>query len=306
MLTSDEIRRVDKYSPASSTSRIGSYLWSWVSPTKPLVRLPGGGGGGGGGVRFVLVELVAAAAHELAATLQQHAAQAGGADVFTLEQLAELSGRPAQDVLLLAEHLRLEGHTPLTEAFPSPASGARVDGGILLGGGGGGGGGGSSASTASASTRVFKFGSKDATPVDHSRALLAAAIRSLRLHATNKEAYIAARENEARRLLKDKRKPLALMQLQMKRREKPHTHTLARMPRHLSTARRSCSPSLVSAMCSGCVQQLHALHSQVDNLDLVLSHLEQSESQQQFLACITKANQTLKQAQRSAEAECTK
>lgn len=240
MLTADEIRRVDRWAPAKSAvaARVGSYLWSWVSPTKPLVRMPAG--------RFACVDSVRDAARQLATALS-----AADTDVFTLEQLTALSGRSAADVQLLAEQLRLEGVHPLVEAFPAPAgSGARLD------------------VPAAAATRVFKFGAKEATAADHSRAVLAQAVRTLRVQAAAKEADAAARDKEARRLLVEKRRPLALIQLQMKKRA---------------------------------TDQVHALHSQLDNLDLLLTHLEQSVSQQQFLQCITEANRTLKQVQRQVD-----
>jgi hypothetical protein len=244
MLQSDTIRRVDRWnaSAASSSSstrsspvaRVGAYLWSWVSPSKkPLQRLPAG--------RYALVSAVAAEAAHFASVLAKQ-----DTDVFTLEQLVALSGhRTVADVLLLAEQLRLDGTHPLVEALPSAAE---------------------QQPPGTHAVRVFRFGVSEATAADHTRGVLSATLRSLRSRADAKEIAARACEAEARRLLLQKRRHLALGQLQMKQR---------------------------------CVKALDGLHAQMDNIDALLTALEQADSQKQFLHCITAANQALKQAQTS-------
>jgi hypothetical protein len=243
MLQSDIIRRVDRWSASALSSsstrsspvaRVGAYLWSWVSPSKkPLQRLPAG--------RYALVGAVAAEAAHFASVLAKQ-----DTDVFTLEQLVALSGhRTVADVLLLAEQLRLDGTHPLVEALPSAAE---------------------QQPHGTHPVRVFRFGVSEATAADHTRGVLSATLRSLRSRADAKEIAARACEAEARRLLLQKRRHLALGQLQMKQR---------------------------------CVKALDGLHAQMDNIDALLTALEQADSQKQFLHCITAANQALKQAQTS-------
>jgi len=117
--------------------------------------------------------------------------------------------------------------------------------------------------------RVFKFGAAahgplSVTAADHTRGVLGATLRSLRARCDAKEAAARACEAEARRLLLLKRRSLALVQLQMKRR---------------------------------CLAALDGLHAQMDNIDTLLAALEQADTQKQFMHCITQANQALKQAQ---------
>ena len=242
LLQSDQIRRADKYAAPASTSgvkgagaKMAGLLWSWVSPSKPLTRLPGANTG----ARFVLVELVAQAARDLSATLASQST-----DVFTLDDLVALSCRQASDVLLLIEHLRTAGMNPqLIEALP--------------------------AKEAPSDVRVWKFAAPTSAPptsIDHQRALMSSAIRTLKSQAALKEEYIAARDKEARRLLVAKRRPLALLQLRMK---------------------------------SRAIASLHSLHAQLDNLDLVSSHLEQAVTSSQCARALTKASRELQAVQRT-------
>jgi hypothetical protein len=256
LLSSEEIRPVTAYSQpqqhaASSgvkaaVGKVGGFLWSFVSPSKAsTTKLPAG--------RYVMVEQVERAAEEVIERLEDEAPQ----DVWTLEELQKMSGRPQADLLLLIYHLQSSptATNRLYEAFPAPAEDDLC-----------------ASASATTRVRVFKLASSpDAvSSIDHARAMLRGLIVQLRGKAREKEDYADEREREARRLLQQKRRPLALIQLQMKKR---------------------------------CLTQLHALHSQLDNLDVLLTHLEQSISQAEFLACMRSAQQTLRQVRTSVSVE---
>jgi hypothetical protein len=185
MLQNDEIRKADSYAaPKKAGNKLANYMWSWLSPTKPLTRLPAG--------RYVLVSDVEAGATELANKIS-----ASPTDVFTLEQLCALATRPPADVLLMLQHLQQSGSLEWAEAHPS-AGGPQLIQPPL---------------------RVFKFGASTASATDHSRATLQFALGKLRAHAQQTEALIAEKEAEAKKFLLRKQRQLALLQLQTKKSE---------------------------------------------------------------------------------------
>lgn len=251
LLASDQIRSVDQYSLPSACSsssaasnsstslvtnagRFGRYLLSFVSPRKKLTKFPTG--------RFVLVEQVEAAANELIQRLKLEEV-----DVFTMERLMELSQRTKSDLIIILSHIMQSSSPSIVECEPAPVE-TTLD---------------SPSSSSNFSRRVFKLGSAS-SQVDHSRAILTETIRHLEQRTREQEQQIAQCLVQARRLLGQNLKPLALLQLQKKKRT---------------------------------LTQLHQLHSQIANLDVLLHHLDAAMSQQEFFQCMKQANQTLKQIQ---------